>query len=42
MLIIITAAFYGADIWADYFRKVGAQQAWVLDDAGGDLGPALN
>lgn len=40
VLVIATAAFYGADVWVEYFSKVGAQQAWVLDHAGGNLVPS--
>lgn len=40
VLVIVTAIFYGADVWVEYFRKVGAQQAWVLDHAGGNLVPS--
>jgi alpha-1,2-mannosyltransferase len=41
VLIAITAALYGADIWLEYARKVGAQQAWLLDHAGGYLVPSV-
>jgi alpha-1,2-mannosyltransferase len=33
VLIALTAALYGADIWMEYLRKVGPQQAWFLNHA---------
>ena len=40
VLVAVTAALYGADVWAEYLRKVGAQQAWLLDHADGNLVPS--
>lgn len=40
VLVIITAALYGADVWVQFFAKVGEQQAWVLAHAGGNLVPS--
>ena len=40
VLVVVTAALYGVDVWVEYFRKVGAQQAWLLDHAVGNLVPS--
>ena len=40
VLVVVTAALYGADVWVEYLRKVGAQQAWLLDHADGNLVPS--
>ncbi|MGB6537376.1 MAG: glycosyltransferase family 87 protein [Xanthobacteraceae bacterium] len=40
VLIAVTALLYGPEIWIEYLRKVGAQQTWVLDHAGGNLVPS--
>ncbi len=40
VLVGLTAALFGADVWMEYLRKVGPQQAWLLDHAGGYLVPS--
>ena len=40
VLAAITAGLYGTDIWMEYLTKVGAQQAWLLDHADGNLVPS--
>jgi alpha-1,2-mannosyltransferase len=41
VLVVVTAALYGTDVWVEYLRKVGAQQAWLLDHAVGNLVPSV-
>ena len=40
VLAAITAGLDGNDIWMEYLTKVGAQQAWLLDHADGNLVPS--
>ncbi len=35
VLVGTTASIYGPGIWIEYLTKVGAQQAWLLSNAGG-------
>lgn len=34
-LVAVTAALYGPAVWTEYLTKVGAQQTWLLNHAGG-------
>jgi hypothetical protein len=42
LLVALTAWLYGADVWAEYMRKVTPQQQWLLTDGGGLLVPMVS
>jgi hypothetical protein len=42
VLVAVTSLWFGADIWAEYVRKVMPQQHWLLTQGGGLLLPMVS